>query len=670
MYRATKGGPTHRCIRGFLRIAGATLVSALALSLPQHSQAGSDPLSTPEPSVTEHSNEALPQNTLPDDAFLGTYEELQPAQQRLVDDWYAQYNRMTGAQLSPTHYNHLSISTRTTFEAVTHALLKTNLTDRSGKVLGNALHLVQSVETVSGKVPNARGDLQFRVYVLLTPTALDTLTQCQQFYRDVDNTVFHRGYPVNYRQSGGEPSIQISISRDGRQADIDVDYRSPKFPMALFNGHLTAANSDVRAGNNTQRHERRWIGLTNWWRDLFGLPGREEVTVPTREGEIPTQPRNGKGKLDEAVQDFLSSWLTEQKPELAAAYLSPRSFACLEEYGPQAGTHINAGLAPYAAAKDMAAVLHRIGKIKTLQDAVSAYSVDNISFKPVKQRKNSVFSLSQLTNRAATYLECDAQRAYDDFDRFRSAGALNKFGNYYSASFRLRALDETGDGITLVWAKENKTWKIVAWDIETEEGSPEKLPDIRPAGMVTGTDASPAATKVNVDPGFRRAAAGFFRSWLIKEDSLEAATYFSSRCYACIDLNLADDERPPSSTQEQENYIRTALATVSKEIGRISHLSEALESVSPEHQDLQLISHHDRSAYSLVAVPDYLAEAFLCANRSAGNASHSANELPVYGTYYAVLFALRTPGEHAPAVRLLWTRNEGQWKIIAYKIDN
>jgi len=344
------------------------------LGFPQHSQAGSNPLTPPSRSVAAHSGEAQPQNALPDDAFLGTYEELQPAQQKLVDDWYAQYNRMTGAQLSPTHYNHLSISTRTTFEAVTHALLKTNLTDRSGRAMGNALQLVQSVETVSGKVPNARGDLQFRVYVLLTPKALDTLTQCQQFYRDVDNTVFHRGYPVNYRQSGGEPSIQISISRDGRQADIDVDYRSPKFPVALFNGHLTAANSDVRAGNNTQRHDRRWIGLTDWWRDLFGLPGKEEATAPIREGEIPPHPRKGRGKLDEAVQDFLSSWLTEQKPELAAAYLSTRSFACLEEYGPQAGTHINAGLAPYAAAKDMAAVLHRIGKINNELTTTSTVS--------------------------------------------------------------------------------------------------------------------------------------------------------------------------------------------------------------------------------------------------------------------------------------------------------
>jgi hypothetical protein len=51
--------------------------------------------------------------------------------------------------------------------------------------------------------------------------------------------------------------------------DIDVDYRSFKFPQALVNGHLTAANSDVRTGNNLSRHDSRWAGLAGWWQDLL-----------------------------------------------------------------------------------------------------------------------------------------------------------------------------------------------------------------------------------------------------------------------------------------------------------------------------------------------------------------------------------------------------------------
>ena len=38
----------------------------------------------------------------------------------------------------------------------------------------------------------------------------------------MDNTVFHKGFPINYRQNGGTPSIQFSLSTDKTRADIDV----------------------------------------------------------------------------------------------------------------------------------------------------------------------------------------------------------------------------------------------------------------------------------------------------------------------------------------------------------------------------------------------------------------------------------------------------------------
>src|SRR5690242_9755803 len=95
----------------------------------------------------------------------GTYEELSPAQKKLIDEWYAEYNQMTHDNSQPTEYNQFSLSTRATFEGVTHALMTTKLTDKSGKSLGSAIDLVQSIEAINGKVPNARGDLQFRVYV-------------------------------------------------------------------------------------------------------------------------------------------------------------------------------------------------------------------------------------------------------------------------------------------------------------------------------------------------------------------------------------------------------------------------------------------------------------------------------------------------------------------------
>ena len=72
------------------------------------------------------------------------------------------------------------------------------------------------------------------MYVRLTEGALDRLERSQEFKREGDNTVYHKGYPINYRQQGGAPSIQISIALDGRRADIDVDYRSSSFPVGAL----------------------------------------------------------------------------------------------------------------------------------------------------------------------------------------------------------------------------------------------------------------------------------------------------------------------------------------------------------------------------------------------------------------------------------------------------
>ena len=112
----------------------------------------------------------------------------------------------------------------------------------------------------------AASDQQFRMYVRLTPAAIDTLGKSREFKRGADNTVFHKGYPISYRQQGGAPSIQVSIALDHRRADVTSTIATRASPSALFNGHLTTANSDVRAGDNYDRHNNRWTGFQNWWR--------------------------------------------------------------------------------------------------------------------------------------------------------------------------------------------------------------------------------------------------------------------------------------------------------------------------------------------------------------------------------------------------------------------
>ena len=72
--------------------------------------------------------------------FAGGYTSLKPEQKALVDDWMKRFSETIRKQIDPeVAYDNLPLSTRTTFNAVTHALLSTALTDTSGGKLGSEI---------------------------------------------------------------------------------------------------------------------------------------------------------------------------------------------------------------------------------------------------------------------------------------------------------------------------------------------------------------------------------------------------------------------------------------------------------------------------------------------------------------------------------------------------
>ena len=221
------------------------------------------------------------------------YVELDADRQRLFDTYARELNVKLGENLSPEErFRALSVSEQTTFDAVTHALLQSTLTDEARQPLGRALDLVTGLDRIAGEQSGRGTDQQFRIYVTLRPDARDVLERSREFVRSHENTVYHVGYPHSYRHASGMPSIQFSLAEDGLSADIDVDYRGSKAPQSLFNGHLTSSNSDVRSGDNSERHTRRWSGFANWWSDVFGGVkfGDDAGATDGPFGGMPTRP--------------------------------------------------------------------------------------------------------------------------------------------------------------------------------------------------------------------------------------------------------------------------------------------------------------------------------------------------------------------------------------------
>lgn len=590
--------------------------------------------------------------------FGGTYDVLDPPQRRLVDDWVRRFNEITGKD-APTDvlYNLIRLSERTTFDAVTQALMTTELTDASGQSLGTALDLVSQVETVHGKLKGARGDHQFRMYVVLKPDARDILERCQEFERKKDNTVYHKGYPLNYRGSGGTPSIQISIARETTRADIDVDYRSSSFPTALFNGHLTSSNSDVRAGNNYDRHVNRWGGLQAWWQGLFGFPlgpsGDDDVEAA--EGVIPSEPPAGRGDFEDVVHDFLSSWLVDDRANVAASYLSERAYECLqlEQEDP-----VDYGMAPFALMTAMADIRAALGRPSSLEEAAIGVRLVEPGLRVVESPHHAQVVLYRVSDELAASFECKSRTVAvvrPPSDR------PPRFGGYYGSIFYVRG-PVTGSTVALLWEKEGGVWKIVSYELEPEGEDPH-VPDIRPTANVE-------VGRTEGDDRFISVTEDFHRSWLIDKDIDRAFAHISPRAYSCYDLLRGDDEPEASSTEHASRLIRAAMVRMGDEIPGVSSLEEIIQGVDVADPQLVVVTHQNETAYTLAAAPDAMGEAFDCARRTRGEPfSDEGIGAQTFGNYFATAFQLHLDRGDGATLVLGWTREDGQWKIFSYDVE-
>jgi hypothetical protein len=401
-----------------------------------------------------------------------SYSQLRPRQRELFDRYTERYASKTGSKIAPADFFAAhSVSERTTFEAVTHALLETHLSSQNGQSLGVALDLVEEVERIAGQYYGRQGDEQFRLYCRLRDDARDLLEQSRQFYLSGENTVYHAGYSDSYRQVGKVPNMQFSISGDGHRADIDVDYRSSKKPQALWNGHLTAANSDVRAGNNYNAHNRRWAGLMNWWQEILGkLPSGERpdqlLATPVSPTPTPLPPNRPPGaeiiEVYNAAKEFLADWLVRRNYDEAMAFVSRKALACVRLDDDARPHEVVAEQARRQLRANLEAISERAGKFESLTPVIEAEVPWRQAFRLVDQPFSKEFALVHAPEAFAKAFACQD----------RSDAALTKalddpnpqYADVYGVIFRFRA-GELGGVLGLLWIKENGRWKIESWKI-------------------------------------------------------------------------------------------------------------------------------------------------------------------------------------------------------------
>lgn len=413
----------------------------------------------------------------PGPADLRRYDSLDDRRKALLDAPAQAYNDAVGRNLTTQEWfdTELSLSERTTFDAVSHALKSTELTDEDGEELGTPLDLVDSVERIAGQYSGRGGDQQFRLYVNLVPDAEEVLERSTQFHFGHLNTVYHVGYPRSYRQEGDVPNMQFSVSEDGTRADIDVDYRSSSSPQALFNGHLTSANSDVRAGDNYDRHTERWVGLVNWWQSVFGSVGFADRAAPAdlfdrARGELPTPlpPDRPLGAapelLQDAAQEFLTDWIVREKIDEAMLFMSQRVIACINIDEGREAELLDAQDAVVEMREIMRYALRELPDRDNLTEAIDSVAPRNEdqAGRTEAHPFQGEFTILQVSNQVAADYTCSAQRGMDAPEM---PGGPDALGTYFGVLFRFKARGNQGGVIGLLWDRLEGSWKISSYDI-------------------------------------------------------------------------------------------------------------------------------------------------------------------------------------------------------------
>jgi hypothetical protein len=585
--------------------------------------------------------------------FGGAYSGLDARRQGLVNGWVERFVKTTGQRLEPeAFYNELlSVSTKTTFDAVTHALMTIQLTDGQGASLGDALALVERVESVRGEVDGAASDRQFRLYVRLSPDAVPTLRQSQQFKRSADNAVFHQGYPTNYREQGGVPSVQISIALDGRRADVDVDYRSPAFPVVLFNGHLSSSNSDVRAGNNYDRHLNKWIGFQNWWRSFFGV--RQENAPEAAASSamaLPKTPRIGRKPIDVTVNDFLQAWLVERDVVAAMGYISERSYACLSQDSDNPAD-FDRGMAPFQLMVNLKSANDALGPQTSLERLTVGTRLTLPGLRAVKQPHHAQFVIYSVPDDVATALDCESRLTPANPDKVKRV-----YGNYFGVTFYVDGRSDFP--VALLWAQDDGYWKIVSWKVG--------------GSTATGPDPDPVPAskpqRINADLTLVRAARDFLESWLARKDYDAAFRYVAPAAYACYDLERGQDQPPAASQEDAGRRLRANLESSGKTLGTSRSLESLLIAAEPTHPSTRVMDHPFARVFSLSSPPNALADATECGARAADAVIPDPMPLE-YGNAYAMTVRFRVERGEAPVLRLLWRRENGTWRITSYGVE-
>jgi hypothetical protein len=211
-------------------------------------------------------------------------------------------------------------------------------------------------------------------------------------------------------------------------------------------------NSDVRAGDNADRHAARWIGFQNWWRNFFGVSLSTADAAEPGKGEPGGVPRVGNKPVEAMTEDFLKAWLLEGNIREAMNYVSPRAYACMAEEADDPST-FDRGMAPFVLAHRLKASHDAVGARTSLEGLTVGVRLTTPGLRLVKQAHHAQYVVYAVPDDLAAVFDCESSSLLA-----RSAGARRAYGNYFGATFYIKG-PASATSLAMLWGRERGYWQ-------------------------------------------------------------------------------------------------------------------------------------------------------------------------------------------------------------------
>jgi hypothetical protein len=356
---------------------------------------------------------------------------------------------------------------------------------------------------------------------------------------------------------------------------------------------------------------------------------------------------------DKSAHDFLQSWLVEKEPNKSVAYFSRRSYPCLEMLAQKSAQPVPPGMIRLHTMMAMQKFSDSLGGVNSVADVFEPADKWSQALKPAKNAYPSEFRLVNLPADMGQDEECVATPAGDSKKRPEE--------KYFATALRGRKGDSRNKVMSLLWIQEGGYWKIIAIRIE----------DSSDAGIVpnnTATVAVPAVEEprsIAGDPAAVKDITQFYQTWIVKRDVAQASRFASQRSYQCLAAPSGNQKKLTPAAR-----IQSALGQPLTRIPTSTNLSNMMSSMQPINDLLRPVQQENSNAFAIMAVPDQMADSFLCQHRDRPESSPDLKPADAkYGAYYLTASRFNYEAEQSPALLLLWTKEEASWKIVAWAVE-